>query len=113
MEAKFKSTNLSKKDIYFLTTATENIRKMSELVSQRVEVASFIVYDTVSQTGEVNTRVTLRTPENEIYTTSSNAFVTAFIKICDTFEADEIKAIKVLEKTSKNGRKYISCVYCD
>lgn len=104
------SRELTNEEKYFLTKARD-IQKMQTVVDQVLELDSWIIYTDTNSDGVVHDIFALRTPEGETFATNSPSFIKAFLDILDCFKRDDIHALKVMNGTSKAGRKYLYCVY--
>lgn len=109
-----KSTeNLTPVDLYKLTM-NPNAGKMKNAVGQRLEVASYALYEDVDKkTGELQQILAIQTPEGEVFATNSPTFIEEFVKMVDFFASFNmvVDAIKVVSGVSKGGREFISVVY--
>lgn len=109
-----KSTeNLSPVDLYKLTM-NPNAGKMKNAAGQRLEVASYALYEDVDKkTGELQQILAIQTPEGEVFATNSPTFIEEFVKMVDFFAGFGmvVDAIKVVSGVSKGGREFISVVY--
>ena len=90
------SDNLTTKDIYLLTM-NPNTQKMKDAKGERIELNS------------------LATSNGKTYATNSPTFIDDFMSMMELFTnaGETVPAITVSSGTSKAGREYISCVYCD
>jgi hypothetical protein len=106
------SGELSTKDKYLLTMSPE-VQKMKDQVTQVLEVKNWCIYEDVNSKDELQTILSISTPEDEIYATNSKTFMEDFQKMNEVFNADGLKvnSIKVTSGTSKAGREFITCVY--
>ena len=112
MEVKVTSKEVNKKELYFLTKA-QNAQKMSTIAGQTIELDYWAIYNDTNSEGEEQTIFSCVTPEGEIYATNSDSFIRCVNDMLDVFTPDEIDKIEVLQGESKNGRKFITCVYVD
>lgn len=106
-----KNVNEDKYLLYALTQSAVG-GSLSDHVEEVLDVEAFALYERVDQeTGEMKKAFSMITPEGEIYGTGSPAFCDTFEnKILSVFDPDEIKRLKIVEKTSKQGRTYIQPV---
>ncbi len=104
------SRDLTKEETYFLSKA-QNIRKMSSIKGQTVDIMIWIMYEDVNQKGEPQTIFSFMTPEREVYATNSQSFIRSFNDILDCFEKEDIKRIQVVPGLSNAGREFLTCVY--
>jgi radical SAM superfamily enzyme with C-terminal helix-hairpin-helix motif len=106
------SKELSAQERYFLTMAP-TVQKMKDAVSQRIEVASWCLYKDTNSKGEEQTILSIGTPEGDVFATNSPTFKEDFIKMQNLFAdaGEAVKAIKVVNGTSKNNREFITCVF--
>lgn len=102
------SKNVDKKKTYQLTHAMQT-RKVQDAVDSVLTVNSWVRYtDVDATTGEAKEVVVLES-EGEVFGTISKTFIREFIDILQAFGDDPDLAIKVVEGTSKAGRKFVSC----
>jgi hypothetical protein len=108
------SAELTTKDKYLLTMSPE-VKKMKDSISQIVEIKNWCIYEDINSKDELQTILSICTPENEILATNSSTFINDFERMNEVFEDDGItvKSIKVTSGTSKAGREFITCVYAD
>lgn len=101
------SKNVDKKKGYQLTHAMQT-RKVQDAVGSVLPVNAWVRYtDIDATTGEVKEVVVIES-EGEIFGTISKTFIREFTDILQAF-GDSDLAIKVVEGTSKAGRKFVSC----
>ena len=112
MKITAQSEELTKQEQYFLTKA-QDIMKMSDAVGQTMELESWCIYEDTNSDGKDVELFSLRNTDGEAYATNSGTFIAAFRDILDVFEPGEIKKLKIMSGTSKNGRTYITCAYAD
>lgn len=112
MELLKTNKELSKKEIYFLTK-TQDAQKMTEAADQELELTSWAIYKDHNADGEEVELFAMRTVEGETFATNSPTFISAFRDILDVFEPEEITKLKVMTRTSKNNRTYITCAYAE
>lgn len=112
MEIKTASRELTNKELYYLTKAS-NIQKMRGLVGSTIDVDAFVIYTDVNSNGEEQEILSLRTPEGETFATNSRTFIRTFYDILACFPPEDVKRIEVCEGTSKSGRNFIMAVYAD
>lgn len=99
--------NLDRREAYKLTEAA-SVKKMAEAAGSTLNPDAWILYEVLdNKTGEMKTVLVIRDGE-EIFGTISKTFIQAFVKAAEFFE-NELGAIKVIEGTTKAGRKYITC----
>ena len=109
------SDNLTTKDIYLLTM-NPNTQKMKDAKGERIELHSWALYEDVNRkTGEVQQILAVATSNGKTYATNSPTFIDDFMSMMELFTnaGETVPAITVSSGTSKAGREYISCVYCD
>ena len=85
-------------------------KRMSDAVDSVLEVKSWLLAseaDTV--TGEPKEILTIETNDGELFSTISSPFMREFADIVKFF-GDDVGAIKVIERVSRAGRKYLICV---
>lgn len=112
MEILHSNKELTKQEIYYLTKS-QDVQKMKEAAGQTFELSNWCMYKDVNSDGEEVELFAMRTVDGDTFATNSPTFIRAFYDILDVFAPDEIKAIKVLEGTSKNNRTYITCAYTE
>ena len=101
---------LTKEETYFLTKA-QDVLKMTDAVDSTVDIKAWCIYTDTDKDGNEVELFAMRTEEDESYATNSPTFISAFRDILDVFEPEEIKRLKIMSGTSKNGRTYITCSY--
>lgn len=106
--------NFTVKELYDLTKSPE-IMKMSTIApaETELEIVDYIIYEDINAKGETQTIVCVKTADGELYATNSPTFTREFKDVVDMCESvgEQLHKIKPIEGTSKNGRKYITCVY--
>lgn len=83
------------------------VRKMRECKGQIITIAAMLLYEDVDTNGQVQTVISIKTSEGDIYATNSPSFVRDIGGMCAIFGFDGVKAIKVVPMSSKAGREYI------
>lgn len=106
------TANLSKKDLYFLTSAP-TAQKMSEHEGERIDVAKWCIYEDEKEDGSSLTITAILTPEGEVFATNSATFRRSFLDVANIFDEGNGFAVMVTGGESKTGRHYIDCVYTD
>ena len=106
------SKELTKQDQYFLTKA-QDVMKMTDAVGQTMELESWCIYEDTNSEGKEVELFALRNTDGETYATNSGTFIAAFRDIPDVFDPGEIKNLKIMSGTSKNGRTFITCAYAE
>lgn len=102
------SKNVDKKRAYQLTHAMQT-SKVQDAVDSVLPVSAWVRYNDIDNTtGEVKEVVVIES-EGEIFGTISKTFIREFVDILQTFGEDDDLAIKVVQGTSKAGRKFVSC----
>jgi hypothetical protein len=106
------SGELTTKDKYMLTMAP-TVQKMKDQVSQVIEIKNWCIYEDVNSKEELQTILSIATPEDEIFATNSKTFMDDFHRMNEVFAEDgqKVNSIKVTSGTSKAGREFITCVY--
>lgn len=84
-------------------------KKMSDAVDSLLEVKSWILYEDLSNTGEVIEVLSIQTEDGEIFATISDIFKKEFGEIVKFF-GNDVGMIKVIGRISRSGRKYITCM---
>lgn len=100
-------------EIYELTLAP-NGEKMTNHVGETLESETYCIYEDVNAEGEVR-RVMAMKSDGKVFATNSPTFIRDFEKICGLMESVGTVPhhVRVEQGTSRNGRKFISCVYVD
>lgn len=90
---------------------SNSIQKLSDAAGQTIEVAAYLFYEDANSDGEIKTICSIKTPEGEVLATNSPTFVREFGDMIDMFETagEQVKAIKIVQGTSKGGRSFITC----
>lgn len=99
------------KFLEYVLTKSASGESLKGHVGEVFELAAFALYERVDrETGEARLAFSFMTPEGEVYGSGSPAFCDAFSTMLEVFDPDEIKAIRVISKTSKAGREYLQPV---
>lgn len=109
------SKNLKTVDIYRLTKSP-NTKKMSEAKGERIELSAWALYqDADKKTGELREILAVSDSKGNSYATNSPTFIADFVEMVNLFEeaGETVPAITVISGTSKAGREFISCAYCE
>lgn len=105
--------DLTKKEQYLMTSAP-NIRKLSELKNQIVEVSLYCHYLADDGENEEGKPIlAIMTPEGEVYATNSRTFIETFQKIIEIFGTEGFSKVLVSTGISRAGREFITAVYAD
>lgn len=106
------SGELSPKETYLLCKA-QNVQKMSDNIGVQFNVKAWAIYEEEDkkEEGKVNTILSLTDGECSM-ATNSPTFIESFMDIVDIFGNSNYH-ITVHEGISKNGRKFIQCIYVD
>ena len=81
---------------------------MAEAAGSTLNPTAWVLYEVLDdKTGEMKTVLVIE-DNGEMFGTISKTFIKAFCKACEFFD-NEVGAIKVIEGTTKAGRKYITC----
>ena len=105
------SKELANAELYFLTKAPD-IKKMSTLKNQRVDMQMWAMYEDQDKDGNPQTVFSLMTaPEGEVYATNSPSFVRCINDILECFAADSVHALKIIPGESKAGREFLTCAF--
>ena len=102
------SKELSKVEMYLMTVSPAMIGINSLEDGDQIHVSAYAYYRNVKETGEVVDLLSILTPDNQVYVTSSDTFKSSFEDIETIFEGEEFTIVK-MSRTSKAGRKYIIC----
>ena len=111
MEILKSSSNLSPREMYFLTKAP-TIEKMTAHVGETINPVQFMIYNDISANGDSHIIASIKTEAGKVYATNSPTFVREFTDLIDMF-GDELIKIHILQMQSKAGRNYITCVLAD
>lgn len=78
-----------------------------------VTINKYAVYEEYDNNGNVMRLLTMLTPENEVYVTSSPAFIRTFERIAELAQRSHLDtfAITFRKEKSKNNREYMTAVY--
>ena len=101
--------DLNMHELYALTMTPEAM-KLSGQVGEVIEFSMWAVYEDENADGEMQTLLSLVTPEGETYTTNSRTFRDEFMKIVTLSETigEDFNKVKVVGGVSKNNREYIT-----
>lgn len=101
-------------DMYNLTKSPER-SKLSEAAGEVLELAQWLVYSEPNSKGEEVTLASLTTTDGRAFTTNSGTFIRDFTSAVTMFSefGTEFHTIQVVEGTSKNGRKFVTCKVID
>ena len=101
MNVHYKSRDFTNREIKVLTQSDDFIRY------------DYIGMDPEAKDGEEKEvqreAITLITAEGERFRSINKAFVDRFDELVKDLDGEPIGAIRVIEKESANGRKYLSC----
>ncbi len=104
---------LGKKDQYLMTLAP-NIKKLSNLKKQFIEVEEYCIYwADDGEDKDVKQILSIMTPEGEVYATNSQCFIETFKDIVGVFGSEGFTKVLVDVGTSKSGREFMVAVYAD
>ena len=108
----FIATNkeLTKEEKYFLTKA-QDVQKMTEAIDQIVDLKAWAIYTDKDKDGKEVELFAMLTEDDDKFATNSATFIGAFREILDIFEPGEVKRLKIMNGTSKNGRTFVTCAY--
>lgn len=99
--------DLTKRDAYRLTKAA-SVKKMSEAAGSVLNPTAWVLYEVLDdKTGEMKTVLVIEA-DGEMFGTISKTFIKEFCDACEEFDNDP-GALKIIEGTTKSGRKYITC----
>ena len=102
------SKELSKEEMYLMTVSPAMIGINSLEDGEEIPVAAYAYYRNVRESGEVTDLLSILTPDNRVFVTSSDTFKSSFEDIESIFAGEEFTIVK-MSRTSKAGRKYIIC----
>ena len=97
-------------DMYNLTKAPDRTT-LSEAAGEVMELDKWLVYSETNAKGEEVTLASLTTKDGRSFTTNSGTFIRDFTSAITMFSefGTEFTTIQIVEGTSKNGRKFITC----
>lgn len=104
------SKEFSPEELYDMVLAP-NGEKMSNHVGETLECDTYCIYEDTDSETQI---MSMKSGET-VYATNSPTFIRDFERICGLMESLNTVPhhIKVEQGTSKNGRKFISCIYVD
>lgn len=104
------NNNMTAATVYRLSKSPA-IRKLSDAAGQTIEIAEYVFYEDVNADGKPQTICSIRTTDGDVLATNSSTFVREFSDMIDMFEdmGEQVKAIKIVQGTSKGGRTFITC----
>lgn len=78
-----------------------------------VTINKYAIFEEYDSHGDVMRLLTMLTTENEVYVTSSPAFIRTFERIAELANRSQLDtfAIEFRKATSKNNREYMTAVY--
>lgn len=78
-----------------------------------VTINKFAIYEEYDNNGNAMRLLTMLTSENEVYVTSSPAFIRTFERIAELAKRSNIDAFTITfrKEKSKNNREYMTAVY--
>lgn len=106
-----KSENLTKKQLYDMTTSPA-VQKMSNAIGQILPVEGYALYEDVNKDGEVQSLLSILTENGDAYATNSSTFISDFMT-CVNIAGEELHSIEVMQGKSKAGRPFIMCRWHD
>ena len=98
--------NDDKRKLYNLTQ-TQDLA-LTELVGQRIEIKSYVLYGTMNSEGNPVQVLKLELDDGKIAATTSAAFIRGFCDFLDVMGSDEMTECEITQRLSKQGRKYIA-----
>ena len=98
--------NDNKRKLYNMTQTQDLV--LTELVGQRIEIKSYVLYRTMNSEGNPVQVLKLELDDGKIAVTSSVAFIRGFCDFLDVMGSDEMTECEVTQRLSKQGRKYIA-----
>lgn len=106
------SKDFTKRELYTLTAGSAT-RPMRDALESVLAVKDWVLYEYpyTEETGEETIRkaVTMVTDDGEIFGSSAKPFVESFEEIIDFLDGDDVGGLVVVEKESRNNRKYLTC----
>lgn len=84
--------------------------KMSDVKGQRLDVIAYIVREETTDAGEIQTIVSVKTADGDLYATNSRTFIREFDAILECV-GNAAFALDVLDGVSRNGRHYCTCAW--
>lgn len=106
--------------MYAMTTSPQR-NKMTEIAGQTVRLLEWVQYEDVDIKGNVMNLVSIKAcpldddSKPEVYCTNSATFYRSFGAAVEAYGAfgEEIKAITVIQGTSRSKRPYLDCAACE
>lgn len=106
------SKDFTKRELYTFTRGSAT-KPMRDALDSPLTVKDWVVYEYpyTEEDGNETIRkaVTIVTDDNELFGSSAKPFVEAFEEIIDVLDGDPVGGLIVVEKESRNNRKYITC----
>lgn len=106
------SKEFGKRELFALTTGNAT-KPMRDALDSTLAVKDWVIYEYpyTEENGEETIRkaVTLVTDDGEIFGSSTKPFVEAFEEITEVLEDEPVGGLLVVEKESRNNRKYLTC----
>lgn len=104
------SKELTTKELYNMTMSPK-MGKMKDVVGQELEIEAWVKYEDADKNGEVKEILSIQTKDGDTVATNSPTFISDFSRMVSLFKqsGEELKAVEVMEGTSKAGRKFITC----
>lgn len=108
VEIKEMSREFTKVEKYLMTTAPdiEPLKNIEDGAS--IPVDGYIIFDDIKDNGDVQTVVSIITPDKKVYSGQSATFRWSLKDIEDVMDGEKFSIIKISGKT-KAGRDYINC----
>ena len=103
------------KDLYDLTKSPA-IKKMSSIEGEMHGIDCAVIYEDIKHDGEIQKILSFRSKDTgDIFATNSPTFIRDFEDARDMLVEfnEEIHTIRVDGGTSRNGRRFICCMYVD
>lgn len=102
-----KSRELNNQELYLLTMSPK-ADSVKNHVGERIEVSAWIQFEDVDKkTGDIQTILSVLTPENEVFSSISPTFQADFKDMAELFHNDF--AFEVISGKSKAGRDFVTC----
>lgn len=78
-----------------------------------VTINKYAIYEEYDNNGNVMRLLTMLTAENEVYVTSSPAFIRTFERIAELAQRSHLETFEITfrKEKSKNNREYMTAVY--
>lgn len=108
VEIKEMSREFTKVEKYLMTTAPdiEPLKNIED--GSSIPIDGYIIFDDIKDDGDVQSIVSIITPDKKVYSGQSATFRQSLKDIEDVMDGEKFSIIKISGKT-KAGRDYINC----